>query len=286
MLLPKQGSSSAECEDAQAVMPPTDPQAIVSGIPLVAAVSDGASESMLAKDWSRMLADRVAQEAFADRDLLGGPTGSYSRFVTELVDSWEPWLAEYTKQRAEAGRPLRWYEQAKLESGAFATLLAFRIDLPPQGDHASADEMPDTYGPPRAPWGWRAAALGDSCLFQVRDHEVVTRFPVESAQAFGTTPDLLGSRNRDTALVAERTRFTSGDFRRDDDFFLMTDALAAWFLALADGPKHELQSALWTLIELSRTNNQDGFRDWVSRMRADGTLHNDDVTFVHIDILE
>ena len=283
MLLPKQGSSSAECEDALAVLPPTDTGVMVDGIPVVAAISDGASESMLAKVWSRMIVDRVAREALADRDLLSDPTGSYSRFVTDLVDSWEPWLADYTKQRAEAGRPLQWYEQAKLESGAFATLLAFRIDLPPQGDDASTAHATVPLQEAR---GWRAAALGDSCLFQVRDHEVVMRFPVQSAQDFGTTPDLLGSRNRDTALIAERTRFTSGEFRHNDNFFLMTDALAAWFLTLADGPEPELRDALQTLIDLSRPNDQAGFRNWISRLRADGTLHNDDVTFVHIDILE
>src|SRR5262245_4614002 len=91
--LPKRGNTPDEYEDA------------LAGDPAAGrfAVADGASESAFAGEWARLLAEGFVRAA--------GP--------------WEGWLpGARARWAAEAGgRPMAWYEEAKFQEGAFATLL-------------------------------------------------------------------------------------------------------------------------------------------------------------------
>jgi hypothetical protein len=69
---------------------------------------------------------------------------------------------------------------------------------------------------------------------------------------------------------------THGELAAGDRLWLMTDALAAWFLA-----EHEAGGAPWRELD-ERT--ADDFADWVAGRRADGRLKNDDVTLVAIEV--
>jgi hypothetical protein len=71
-------------------------------------------------------------------------------------------------------------------------------------------------------------------------------------------------------------RLANGSVAEGDDFFVCTDALAAWFLARA-----EEGSRPW---ETLRDLTEASFADWVSLVRRTGELRNDDVTLVHVDI--
>lgn len=266
LVAPKQGSTEAECEDAVVVLPHRSHDDMLQE-PLAAGVCDGATESVLAKDWARLLSRAAAEQALERPDLLaGGP--AFEEFASSVVDQWEPWLAQYIKKRVAEGRPLKWYEHTKLAEGAFATLLAVRVD-------PDAGPEPDVSAPA---WRWRAAALGDSCLFHLRDHRLVRAFPVQSAEAFGTVPDLFGSRNHDAALLACRTLYAKGRCLPGDRLLLMTDALAAWFLSARDQA-----AALSELLEFSGPDDLDGFMDWLNGLRERQQLRNDDVAVVRID---
>jgi hypothetical protein len=127
-------------------------------------------------------------------------------------------------------------------------------------------------------WRWRAAALGDSCLFHLRDDRLVRAFPVGAAEEFGTAPDLFGSRNHDVALLACRTRFIEGRCRPGDRLLLMTDALAAWFLSAPDP-----DIAVRQLLEFSGPDDLSRFVDWLNGLRDGQQLRNDDVAVVRID---
>lgn len=268
LVAPKYGSTQAECEDAVVVLPDR-PHDHMLREPITAGVCDGATESALAKDWAQLLSRAAAEQALERPDLLeGGPT--FEEFAASVVDQWEPWLEQYKKERVAAGRPLKWYEHTKLAEGAFATLLSVRVDPDPVPE-------PDAEVSAQA-WRWRAAALGDSCLFHLRDEQLIESFPVESAEEFGTVPDLFSSRNRDAALLAGRTRYTGGRCLAGDRLFLMTDALAAWFLSAPDQA-----AALRELLEFSAPGDLGAFVDWLNGLRQRDLLRNDDVAVVRID---
>ncbi|MEU6319037.1 hypothetical protein [Streptomyces sp. NPDC047009] len=277
MVLPKKGNREDECEDAYCVFPEIGLPGTRHVGPVVASISDGASESMLAGVWAHKVAWHTAENAHGDPATLAGPNSSYADLIAQLKGRWSTWIADYVRQRSADGRPLQWYEEVKLTSGAYATLLAIRLDLP---DTICAEE-------PRVgtPWLWRAAALGDSCLFQVRGERILTYFPVKSSTDFGVNPDLLGSRNHNISLICQRTHFISGGFERGDDFFLMTDALAAWFVSVIESKvAGELLTALRQLRYFGRYGDKDSFQTWVSDLVAEGSLRNDDITLIHLSI--
>ncbi|MFE9354035.1 hypothetical protein ACFYPB_07475 [Streptomyces olivaceoviridis] len=238
----------------------------------MAVISDGASESMFARAWSGMIAWRAASGSYRVPDTLTGPGASFRHCITQLADRWRNWVSSYIEQRVSEGRPLQWYEEAKLASGAFATLLALRLD------YGYATQVHEG----KQGGFWNAAALGDSCVFQVRRHQIISHFPIKSSADFGITPSLLGS-NANPDLVCRRTLFYNGLFKDGDDFFLMTDALAAWFLsAVENSSPSELEGILDQLRAFSRTGDRSEFAIWLSSLRVAGVLRNDDITFMHI----
>ncbi|BFO16951.1 hypothetical protein SHKM778_33390 [Streptomyces sp. KM77-8] len=176
LVAPKHGSTEDECEDAVAVLPRRSHDDMLLE-PVTAGVCDGATESALAKDWARLLSRAAAGHALEQPDLLAGGT-AFEEFVSSAVAQWDPWLEQYTQARTEEGRPLKWYEHTKLAEGAYATLLTVRVDPDPGAEQEAAEPA----------WRWRAAALGDSCLFHLRDDRLLRAFPVETIDEFGTTP--------------------------------------------------------------------------------------------------
>ncbi|KJK56017.1 hypothetical protein UK12_25060 [Saccharothrix sp. ST-888] len=271
LVSPKHGSTLTECEDAVCVLPDVPFDELIGG-PVAASVCDGATESVLAKDWARLLAATSAASALTDPGLFSSST-AFEEFATNAVGQWDPWLERYTSRRATEGRPLKWYEQTKLVGGAYATMLSVRITPSPLPCSGSRENLTT------ALWQWQAAALGDTCLFHIRDDVPIRSFPVEHAGDFDTVPDLFGSRNHDSALLSSRTRFAEGTCLPGDRLLLMTDALAAWFLAAP-----EPADALHQLLEFGGPHDTAAFFNWLEGLRARQELRNDDVAIVRIDV--
>ena len=263
----KEGSSAAEYEDAWRVLPGTADE--VPGNWVAVAVADGATESLLARQWAAMMADEFAVAHTAVRD-----AGSFAETALALSAQWPALVESYIVQREQAGRPLRWYERPGLEKGAFATLLTLQMNT---GDAPADDpEPPAQPGIPRIIGDWRSAAIGDTCLFHIRDGRLQAAFPLDQSGSFNTSPALLGSCDADPEVIADHVRFAEGTVAEGDEFFVCTDAMAAWFLACAEGGGRPWE----TLRDLTEI----GFAEWVSEARRTGGLHNDDVTLVHMDI--
>src|SRR5688572_24662605 len=89
---------------------------------------------------------------------------------------WACLLANAFVQGADDG-PGPWFLEGRDERGAFATFLGLKID----GGH------------------WHALAVGDACLFVVRDGRHHLSFPIEHSSQFGNTPLLIGSRTAQPA---------------------------------------------------------------------------------------
>jgi len=194
--LPKHGNSAEEFEDAFACNEQAGKFAI----------ADGASESICAGEWARLLC-----EAYVAGTSNGAEIGSW------LPGAQKRW------RKLVADQPADWHVQEKLRDGAFSTLLGIQIET--TGESAGR---------------WRALAIGDSCLFLVRGDALRGSFPIERAADFGTRPNLIGSRQREHL----RASVVSGTLHPGDHLLLMTDALAEWFHARTEAgakPWQELE---------------------------------------------
>ncbi|GII93657.1 hypothetical protein [Sinosporangium siamense] len=263
--LHKGGCAAEEYEDAFAVCP----ELSQAGVPDVAkvrlAIADGASESVLAGAWARLLGKHFTLNV---PGVFEQPL-TFARHTVSATESFESALYDYVAERAAHGRPLRWYEQRKLDRGAYATLLAVGFFNPYEGDVlAPTDDR-----------GWTAAAIGDSGFFQVRDGRLLVAFPMVRSAEFSTSPGLLNSRNRDVHLVAQHVRMRAGDVRPHDDIYLCTDAVAAWFLAEAERGGHP-----WKILNDLRSEGGPHFTDLITEERAAGRMRNDDATLIHVAV--
>jgi len=256
--VPKRGSSDQEYEDAVWVGPGGDGSGELQGSSLTVAIADGASESLLAGRWAKRLV-----RVFGTNK----PIRTRSAFVASYqaaVDGWDDEVAHYTKERDERGFPIQWYEEPGLAKGAHATILAA--------------EFRDGRGGRAATWS--ASALGDSCLFQVRDELLYVSFPMCNASSFNYQPPLLGSRGVDDAVLRRHVKAITHDWERGDSFYLVTDALAAWFLRA-----NESGGRPWEpLRDMDTLDAELDFTDWVDEQRNLGQMNNDDTTLVRIDM--
>jgi len=256
--VPKRGSSLQEYEDAVWIGPDGDGSGELQTSSLTMAIADGASESLLAGRWARRLV-----EIFGTNKATRTRPAFVAAYRT-AVGEWDDEVAEYTKDREERGSPIQWYEEPGLAKGAYATILAA--------------EFRDGRGG-RAP-AWSACALGDSCLFQVRDELLYASFPMSDATSFTYQPPLLASRGADEAVLRRHVKVTTRDWERGDSFYLMTDALAAWFLGL-----NESGGRPWEpLRDMDTLDAELDFTDWVEEQRDRNQMNNDDTTLVRIDM--
>jgi hypothetical protein len=240
--LPCQGNGLEECQDALAA------DAERSRF----AIADGAAESPYSSLWAQLLVEEFVRQS-------------------ERLIPWEKWLpalqkrwavvcglAPSPRQSEETGVP--WYLEVGLRHGAFATFLGLVIE-----DRS-----------------WYATAVGDSCLFQVRQDELIRAFPVIRAADFSNTPWLIGSRTSPYEVPHKNGLQTQGDCQPGDRLWLMTDALAQWFLTQAEnGGKPWL--ALASLEQTAEgASAEQTFAAWIEGLRTARQLRNDDVTLVAI----
>jgi hypothetical protein len=254
----KEGSQPHSYEDAAGVLPsPTDDGELVTRR-LRAAVADGASEAMLASKWAQLLVRNFLEGPILC-DLLGA--------ISHSIQDWESVIAEHLAEREAIGRPIEWYEEPGLERGSYATLLGVRfLDGSRAGEESSGV--------------FDAWAIGDSCFFQVREERLISSFPMKRADDFGTSPVLVPSKPQDLDVIREHIQHLRGDWRFGDSCYLMTDALAHWFMRLV-----ESDCRPWEVLRDLGTDAATGdFGDWISHERRLGNIKNDDTTLLRLDI--
>ncbi|MGB8684612.1 MAG: protein phosphatase 2C domain-containing protein [Candidatus Binatus sp.] len=236
----KAGNTENEYEDAFWPRKRIDQKASLFRL----AVADGATETSFSGLWARLLVRAYCKGEFSP--------GSWSRNFCRLRKQW---LYQC------ANKPLPWYTETKLKQGAYSSLLG--LTLKAEGDGREGY--------------WHALAIGDSCVFQVRGDSVLAKFPLDRSEQFNNRPILLGSTSGTTEVSFAAFQATSSRWEAGDSFYLMTDAVAAWFLKGV-----ELGGTSWQIIRDLSTDSAD-FADWVSALRFKGELRNDDVTLVRID---
>lgn len=200
--------------------------------PVRAAVADGATESVYAGTWAELLAQH----------LVDGAADSSAGFAEGVEAGRAAWWE--TVEEASTDQP--WYVTAKVEEGAFATALGLSVHEDGQ---------------------WRAVAVGDCCLFHLRDGTLRQAWPIDDPEGFGHRPTLVSSLSGHD-VPTPRTR--EGTWAANDVFLLATDAVAAWLLRTDPDA-----AASW---------DEEAFREHVRAARADGALRNDDATLLVLEI--
>jgi Protein phosphatase 2C len=254
---PKIGAADAEYEDAYWCGP--GPGGADGRPCLRVIIADGASESLLAGRWARHLTE-VFGTAPEDIGTAAGFTAAYRRAAA----SWESVLAAYVRERADRNSPIQWYEEPGLARGAHSTLLAAEFRRSPDGEGAY----------------WVAAALGDSCLFQVRWGELRDAVPVYDSAAFSNQPALLSSGGTAPEVLGRHLTIKAGDLRPGDTCYLATDALSAWFLRMAE--TGESWQEPWRPLRFLDDGEQ--FSELIGKLRGDGAIRDDDTTLVRVDV--
>ncbi|HEX5414258.1 MAG TPA: hypothetical protein VFZ25_01245, partial [Chloroflexota bacterium] len=211
------------------------------------------TESAYARLWAGLLAN-----GFVDRTLCGAVPPYPGAPPSGLADTRAAWLREVARGE------IPWYLEQKIEEGAYATLLGVEIRLPRSVSS-------------RAPGRIRALAVGDSCLFLVRDGRLARAFPVRASADFGNRPKLVGSRPGTPDPLARGTLITLKLYP-GDVLYLTTDALACYLLR-----RQEEGNPVWAELDRIVESTDDGaFTRWLDERRQDRLMRNDDVALLRI----
>ncbi len=241
--VPKDGQDPEGCEDAFRLRGlPTSWDGALTSLPvrrLRAAVTDGATQSSFARLWARLIASAAVN--------TGAPLSKCNSLMRQLSR-----LARVWRQDAERTLPpvRPWYVEDGLDRGAHSSLLSLNIS----GGR------------------WQAVAIGDTCLFQIRDGAVLQAFPLERPEDFDQRPWLLSSIPDKNRGLAARIRTAEGRARSGDTFLLATDALSRWFLASGGWRK--------VLRLCDASCDHQAFADLVDEERHAGQLEDDDSTLL------
>jgi hypothetical protein len=235
----KAGNSTSEYEDA---FWPRKPTAWVREGSLRIAIADGATDAMYTRFWARLLVKAYG------KSLMNSETA-----LTHLTKAAQVW------GRAVARKPLPWYAEEKARAGAYAALVGLELSRQCDSDGGS----------------WSALACGDSCLFQLRSEALIESFPITLSESFSSSPLLLGTHPRTRGLEGMQT--ANGTWEEGDCFYLMSDALASWFLTRCESGEVPWQ-CLWNIILAKGPS----FDEWITSLRRQRAIKNDDCTLIAI----
>jgi hypothetical protein len=213
------------------------------------AVADGATASSHSRLWARQL-------------VLGFVTGKLSE--DHLSEGLSVLRERWRKKVPEGTQP--WWAEQSLERGAFAALVGLRLK--------ETGHNPSTFG-------WTALAVGDSCLVHMHERNVKVTFPIDRADQFGTTPVLLATDARAVESALAERKSIKGVGVPGDRFYLMTDALAEWFLK-----DFQRGGEPWAVLQdFDLAIGAPPFREWLTDTRRQRLIRNDDVTLLRIEVL-
>lgn len=212
------------------------------------AVADGATATSYSGIWAKQLVG-----AFAKGRIRSPTIGK------DLAPLQQLWGEEVRR------KPLPWYAEEKLRSGTFAAFLG--LSLSARSANAGRGQ-------------WQALAVGDCCLAHVRRDKVLASFPITAAVDFNDRPFLVSSHPRQNGSIEQHIRTRHGTWITEDTFFLMTDALAHWFYS-----EMEQDRRPWATLRDLDTEEVKPFAQWISGLRSEHAIPNDDVTLLRIDII-
>jgi hypothetical protein len=214
------------------------------------AVADGATEAYGSRYWARILV-----KSWIRRPIIF-PRSQFLDFVRLLGErATSRW----------SNKQLPWYAEEKARAGSFAAFVGVLFDC--DGDRIR----------------WRVLAIGDSCFIHTRRGEIVCSVPLSEPEQFSYRPVLLPSNPSAQSLITEEgVREYEGIAQAGDMFFLLSDAVASWFLA-AKKSNVARANEFERLIGGGLTSDLDIFFD---EQRASDQMRNDDIAALCVRLVE
>jgi hypothetical protein len=209
----------------------------------IAAVADGVSSAIFSRYWATILTEAVIVQPPEPDDAEG-----FRAWLAQQRDVWA--------NRIDLSR-LAWYQKAKIKDGAFSTLLWICLHPSDDGDPAACRI--------------RGYAVGDCCLFVIRDGALLGSFPVQTAAELEVDPLAVGSLDlkRDDRLVFQPL----DDCGREGDMLVLcTDAVAHWAFTLQESGSPVNWEAYWEMPEETWQAEVIAMRDRREMRFDDATL--------------
>ena len=245
LVIPKKGNTFEECEDSICIYPPKERTNIKN---YKFAVSDGATESSFSKEWAALLTSSIKSKAHISiKNLLN--------FLPILQTEWK---------RDVFSRPLPYYAEIKANQGAFSTFIGLQIK--------------------RKEFLYKCIAIGDCCFFHLRESSIIKCFPIINSSEFGNNPYLISSNPSQNFELNKYLKETNGEIMYGDIFFLMSDALAHWFMSRYEQNDKPWEIILNLLKDCDCFLNNEIFEKWLENQRQKGFIKNDDTSIIAIEI--
>lgn len=209
-------------------------------------VADGATEAFDARRWAERLAQHWVQ-----------------RESTLTLEEFRQWVAAEGRELQDSwsGLNLSWYSEEKARAGSFAAFVGVELDL--------NTDLPS----------WKAIALGDACLLHCRGGVLIKGLPLSRSESFNTAPILVASDSSLHESSMTAVTIDSGSCESGDVLWLMSDAVAAWFL-------RGLENADGCTPRLFDAKCDEELTRFFDAERLAGRIRNDDLAIVRIEIKE
>ncbi|HVW35759.1 MAG TPA: hypothetical protein VHB99_00590 [Pirellulales bacterium] len=219
----------------------------------IAAIADGVSSAIFSGPWARVLTHEVVVEPPNLED-----TAAFQDWLARGRAAWSSQI-DVSK--------LTWYQRPKMVDGAMTTLLWVELHPVEVGEDGLAKS-----------YRLRTFAIGDTCLFHLRDGETLARFPLENSTEFGLNPAVIASidRKRDHLLAFNAAE---ADCLPGDLLVLCTDAIALWAYECAEAGEPVAWEEYWDL-------DAEAWRDEIFSLRDAARMRFDDSTLVLLRVIE
>lgn len=216
------------------------------------AIADGVSSAVFSAAWAQILTRSVAAKPPNVRD------------GTEFAG----WLAERRKEWAAGihvpSLPYHLLMKLRQVGGGFATLTWADVERRAQTDSASAGYVV------------RGQGVGDSCVFHVRNGQLLAKWPMQTSADFEADPISVGSVNfqRDQGLEFQEFEWQAD---QGDLIVLATDAIADWVYKMVEAG----EAVNWD--DLSQLPDEQ-LAEYVTALRESHWLKRDDTTLVFLGL--
>ena len=201
------------------------------------AIADGATETSFAKEWANLLTNGFVQQ----------DNSTEEEFANNLSSLREEW--EFVVRSSN----LTWFTQAKASEGAFAAFLGIIVNLENKT--------------------LKYFAVGDCCLFIIRDSNLIVCEPIKSSTEFGKRPYLISSLKAKNHDIISNIKTDIIQVQNNDTIILMSDAIAQWYLTQYENENNECP-----ILEESPK--------WIDTLRGSNAITNDDVTLIMLKVEE